>query len=70
MIPGLLLGMYAQYKLSSAYGKYMRVPAESGLHAHTKSRRFESGLLHFGGAVAQLGQSLGSLMPAPLGTPR
>jgi Zn-dependent membrane protease YugP len=31
MIPGLILGIYAQIKLSSAYGKYVRVPTRSGL---------------------------------------
>jgi Zn-dependent membrane protease YugP len=31
LIPGLLLGLWAQFKLSSAYGKYSRVPVESGL---------------------------------------
>ena len=30
-IPGLLLGMYAQAKLSGTYNKYMRVGVESGL---------------------------------------
>ena len=30
-IPGLLLGIWAQIKLSSAYGKYSQVPVESGL---------------------------------------
>jgi Zn-dependent membrane protease YugP len=30
-IPGLLLGIYAQIKLSSTYGKYSRVAAASGL---------------------------------------
>ena len=29
-IPGLLLGLYAQFKLSSAYKKYMQVGIESG----------------------------------------
>ncbi|MEW6302112.1 MAG: zinc metallopeptidase [Verrucomicrobiota bacterium] len=29
-IPGLLLGLYAQIKLSSSYNRYTRVPAESG----------------------------------------
>jgi Zn-dependent membrane protease YugP len=29
-IPGLILGIWAQVKLTSAYGKYSRVPAESG----------------------------------------
>ena len=31
LIPGLLLGIWAQIKLSSAYGKYSRVPVESGM---------------------------------------
>jgi uncharacterized protein len=38
-IPGLLLGMYAQFKLSSTYGKYMRVPAASGLTGAQAARR-------------------------------
>ena len=31
VIPGLLLGIWAQIKLSSAYGKYSQVPVESGM---------------------------------------
>ena len=31
VLPGLLIGIWAQIKLSSAYGKYSRVPVESGL---------------------------------------
>src|SRR5436853_1577427 len=31
MIPGLLLGLYAQIKLSSTYNKYVAIPTESGL---------------------------------------
>jgi Zn-dependent membrane protease YugP len=38
-IPGLLLGLYAQFKLSATYGKYMRVPAESGLTGAQAARR-------------------------------
>jgi len=30
-IPGLILGLYAQIKLSSTYTKYMRIPSASGL---------------------------------------
>ena len=30
-IPGLLIGIWAQIKLSSAYGKYSHVPVESGM---------------------------------------
>jgi uncharacterized protein len=31
MLPCLLIGIWAQIKLSSAYGKYSRVPVESGM---------------------------------------
>ncbi|MEP6662419.1 MAG: zinc metallopeptidase [Verrucomicrobiota bacterium] len=31
MIPGLVLGIYAQIKLSSTYKKYLRIPNERGL---------------------------------------
>jgi len=31
MIPGLILGIYAQIKLSGVYNKYVRVPTRSGL---------------------------------------
>ncbi len=31
ILPGLLLGLYAQMKLSSAYGRYAREPVASGL---------------------------------------
>jgi Zn-dependent membrane protease YugP len=30
MIPGIVLGLWAQIKLTSAYNRYVRVPAESG----------------------------------------
>ena len=38
-IPGLLLGLYAQIRLSSAYGKYMRIPVESGLSGAQAARK-------------------------------
>lgn len=38
-IPGLLLGIYAQFKLSAVYNKYMRVPVESGLSGAEAARR-------------------------------
>jgi len=38
-IPGLILGIYAQFKLSSAYGKYSRVEAESGLSGAAAARK-------------------------------
>ena len=30
-IPGLLLGLYAQFKLMAVYGKYSKVPSQSGV---------------------------------------
>lgn len=30
-LPGIILGLYAQMKLSSAYGRYSRVPTNSGM---------------------------------------
>jgi Zn-dependent membrane protease YugP len=30
-LPGILLGLYAQMKLSSTYRRYIRVPVASGL---------------------------------------
>jgi uncharacterized protein len=37
-IPGLLLGLYAQYQLTSTYGKYVRVKAGSGLSGAEAAR--------------------------------
>jgi uncharacterized protein len=37
-IPGLILGIYAQLRLSATYGKYMRVPVESGLSGAQAAR--------------------------------
>lgn len=37
-IPGLLLGLYAQMRLSSAYGRYSRVPTNSGLSGAQAAR--------------------------------
>jgi Zn-dependent membrane protease YugP len=38
MIPGLILGIYAQIKLSAAYGKYVKVPTRSGLSGAQAAR--------------------------------
>ena len=38
MLPGLLLGLYAQIKLSSAYGRYIREPIASGLSGAEAAR--------------------------------
>lgn len=37
-LPGLLLGLYAQMRLSSAYGRYSRVPTNSGLSGAQAAR--------------------------------
>jgi Zn-dependent membrane protease YugP len=39
IIPGLLLGIWAQIKLHHAYGKYSQVPVESGLTGAQAARR-------------------------------
>lgn len=38
MIPGLLLGLYAQFRLSATYGRYVRAPAASGLSGAQAAR--------------------------------
>jgi Zn-dependent membrane protease YugP len=38
-LPGLLLGLWAQFKLHSAYGKYSQVPTQSGLTGAEAARR-------------------------------
>ena len=37
-LPGILLGLYAQMKLSSTYGRYIRVPVASGLSGAEAAR--------------------------------
>jgi Zn-dependent membrane protease YugP len=37
-LPGVLLGLYAQLKLSSAYKKYLQVPIQSGLSGAAAAR--------------------------------
>src|ERR1035438_9044700 len=39
LIPGLLLGIWAQIKLHHAYGKYSQVPVESGMTGAEAARR-------------------------------
>lgn len=39
MIPGLLLGLYAQFKLRSAYGHYLQVPTGSGMSGAEVARK-------------------------------
>lgn len=39
MIPGVLLGLYAQMKISSTYARYSEVPARSGLTGEQAARR-------------------------------
>src|SRR6266704_97926 len=38
MLPGLILGVYAQIKLSSAYNRYLQVPTQSGLSGAEAAR--------------------------------
>jgi len=38
-LPGLVLGIYAQIKLSSVYGKYMRVGVQSGMSGAEAARQ-------------------------------
>jgi uncharacterized protein len=46
MLPGLFLGIYAQFKLKAAYGKYSQVPCGSGLTGAQAAREIldEAGL--------------------------
>jgi uncharacterized protein len=39
MLPGLVIGLWAQWKLHSAYGKYSKVPVESGMTGAEVARR-------------------------------
>jgi Zn-dependent membrane protease YugP len=39
LLPGLILGIYAQIKLSAAYNRYLRVPTNSGLSGADAARR-------------------------------
>ncbi len=39
MLPGFLIGIWAQMKLHSAYGKYSQVPVESGMTGAEAARR-------------------------------
>src|ERR1035437_7740246 len=39
MLPGLLIGLWAQMKLRSAFGKYSQVPVESGMTGARAARR-------------------------------
>jgi Zn-dependent membrane protease YugP len=39
ILPGMLIGIWAQIKLSSAYGKYSQVPVESGMTGAATARK-------------------------------
>jgi Zn-dependent membrane protease YugP len=39
MLPGMAIGLWAQWKLHSAYGKYSKVPVESGMTGAEVARR-------------------------------
>jgi Zn-dependent membrane protease YugP len=38
LLPGMLLGMYAQFKLSSTYGRYIQVPTSNGMSGAQAAR--------------------------------
>jgi uncharacterized protein len=48
MLPGMLIGIWAQMKLMAAYGKYTGVPVESGLTGAQAARRIldQAGLVN------------------------
>ncbi|HEY2951417.1 MAG TPA: zinc metallopeptidase [Verrucomicrobiae bacterium] len=48
MIPGLVLGLYAQFKLMANYNRYSQVPAQSGLSGAEAAREIldDAGLQH------------------------
>lgn len=58
MVPGLLLGIYAQFKLRSAYGRYQQVPSSRGLTGAEAARIIldRSGLTEVG--VHEIGGEL------------
>ena len=39
VLPGMLLGLYAQMKLTSTYGRYIREPIASGLSGAEAARK-------------------------------
>lgn len=42
-LPGLILGLYAQFKLTGTYNRYIRVPAQSGLSGAEAAREILDG---------------------------
>ena len=58
MLPGLLIGVWAQMKLHSAYGKYSQVPVESGLTGAEAARKVldQAGLYNM--PIEEVGGSL------------
>jgi Zn-dependent membrane protease YugP len=57
-IPGLILGIYAQVKLTSAYNRYRRVPVASGLTGGEAAREIldRAGLVNV--PIAEVGGHL------------
>ena len=43
LIPGLLLGIWAQIKLHHAYGKYSQVPVDSGMTGRKRRAKSSTG---------------------------
>lgn len=42
ILPGVLIGIWAQIKLSHAYGKYSQVPVESGMTSTGPRAKFST----------------------------
>jgi uncharacterized protein len=57
-IPGLILGLYAQFKLTSTYGRYVRVPTGNGMTGAQAARAIldDAGLHHM--PVSEVGGHL------------
>ena len=58
MLPGLLLGLWAQWKVKSAFARYSRVPTRAGLPAGEVARRLLAQNGNTGVAIRQIGGEL------------
>lgn len=58
ILPGILLGLYAQIKLKSAYGRYSRVPTNSGITGAAAAREILDSVGLHGMPVNEVGGHL------------
>ena len=58
ILPGILLGLYAQFKLKSAYGRYTRVPINSGITGAAAAREILDSVGLHGMSVNEVGGHL------------